>query len=122
MNLKKKNAILKLSGSRYKNEESYKTELPPIETKVDTLNHLVFSPNIFGWPANDLQVQNQTTNSEVKIALERRNMKMPAPGSSDNDDVILDTLKKNEETEDEYFDRMSRVIDEADKSRKKSNK
>lgn len=117
MDIEKKNEILKARGSQLRNAQR---EFPtPVEKRdVRPIDKVVFQPNIFGWPSNDIDVMNTTTNPEVKIALERRNLKMAAENGCEDDDVVLDTMKRNDESENDYFDRMQPIIEDAKKQSK----
>ena len=82
MNVDKKNAILAARGSSLRNTDvkpHYQDVTPEVRRPIDKL---VYSPNVFGWPSNDIDVMNNTTNPEVKIALERLNLKMAAYGQN----------------------------------------
>lgn len=83
----------------------------PKAKKVESpLDKLVFAPNRFGWPDNDIDVQNSTSNLEVKNALERRNVIRPRGNGTTNDDVAIDTVPRVNETSDEYAERMDKNL------------
>ena len=122
MNVDKKNFILAARGSSLRNtieKPHFIDDSPEVKRPIDKL---VYSPNVFGWPSNDIDVMNNTTNPEVKIALERRNLKMAAENGVEDDDIALDVMQRNDESVDEYFDRMQPLINDAKNDLKKSNK
>lgn len=123
MNIEQKNAILRARGSNLKNEplrfQHAVDDAPQVHRPIDKL---VYQPNVFGWPCNDIDVMNNTTNPEVKIALERRNLKMAAEYGVEDDDVALDVMQRNDETSDQYFDRMQPLIEDAKNDLKKKSK
>lgn len=116
MNIEQKNKILKARGSSLRNQERV-FETASISRVVRPVDKLIYQRNVFGWPSNDIDVMNNTTNQEVKIALERRNLKMAAENGCVDDDVVLDTMKRNDESDNDYFDRMQPLIEKAAKER-----
>lgn len=116
MNIEQKNKILQARGSSMRNQERV-FDTATISRDVRPVDKLVYQRNVFGWPSNDIDVMNNTTNPEVKIALERRNLKMAAENGCVDDDVVLDTMKRNDESDNDYYDRMQPLIENAAKER-----
>lgn len=119
MNIDIKNKILAARGSNLRNQVRPLPKVQDGESRMKMVDKLVFAPNVFGWPSNDIDVMNNTSNPEVKIALERRNMKMPSVHGVEDDDVALDVMQHNDESSQEYFDRMQPIIEKAKKSQNK---
>ena len=109
-----KNAIIKSLGLGLVNSDSIGVVVnEEISKRVNApLDDLVYGRGRFGWPSSDIDVMNMTNNMEVKNALERRNMKRPAPNGTKNDDVALDTVVRNGESAESYADRMAEFMDE----------
>lgn len=109
-----KNVVIKALGLGLVNSESTGVVVnEKIAKRVNApLDDLVYGRSRFGWPSSDIDVMNMTNNMEVKNALERRNMKRPAPNGTKDDDVALDTVVRNGESAESYADRMSDYLDE----------
>lgn len=110
-----KNEILKAKGSKYLNSETILVvNYEPVTRKDSPLDKLVYSKNQFGWPSNDIQFKENTSNSEVRQALERRQMPIPSKSNGvDDDDIALDMVMSQDETIVDYADRLQPYIDKA---------
>lgn len=109
-----KNAIIKALGLCLINGAGVGVVVnQEVPKKVSSpLDDIVYSRGRFGWPESDIDVMNMTNNMEVKNALERRNIKRPAPNGTKDDDVALDTVVMNGESAESYADRMAEFMDE----------
>lgn len=110
-----KNDILKAKGSKYLNSDTLLVvNYEPITRKDSPLDKLVYSKNQFGWPSNDIQFKEITTNSEVRNALERRQMPINSPSIGvEDDDIALDMVMRQDESIVDYADRLQPFIDKA---------
>lgn len=102
-NLRKKVPILV-------NGDSYPCNFPFVKRDVSPLEKLVFARNQFGWPSNDIAFKEQTTNVEVRQALERRQQPLPSVGGVDDDDVALDIVAQNGEDLESYAERLNGYV------------
>lgn len=110
-----KNDILKAKGSKYLNFDTMLVvNYEPITRKDSPLDKLVYSKNQFGWPSNDIQFKENTSNSEVRQALERRQMPLPSNSNGvEDDDIALDLVMSQDESLVDYADRLQPYIDKA---------
>lgn len=110
-----KNEILKSKGSKYLNSDTLLVvNYEPITRKDSPLDKLVYSKNQFGWPSNDIHFKEITTNSEVRNALERRQMPINSPSKGvEDDDIALDMVMSQDESIVDYADRLQPFIDNA---------
>lgn len=108
-----KNSLIRAFGYNIENDESKVViNMPSVKPVSNPLDKLVYSENRFGWADNDIDVQNTTSNMEVKNALERRNVLRPAPNGTKDDDVAIDTVPRVGESVESYSERMTEFMDE----------
>lgn len=108
-----KNSLIRAFGYNLVNDDSkVVVNMPKAKSVTSPLDKLVYSSNRFGWPDNDIDVQNTTSNLEVKNALERRNVLRPAAHGTTNDDVAIDTAPRVSDTVESYSDRMSEFMED----------
>lgn len=111
-----KNAILKARGSELHNDplvarvDDKPRELTDVERVIYQVNPRT------GFPCNDLEMQDDlNTRLEIREALAKRNY----PTSSDtpyteNDDLVLDGIQKNDESDIAYANRLKDIANQSE--------
>lgn len=89
------------------------------QQKTTELDGILYAPSpITGFPCNDFQyLDDPNLAPEIRQAIQQRNQKVVSDmPTSDNDDVVLDTMQRNGESAIEYHDRMQGFVKELEKS------
>lgn len=108
MNLEQKNAILTVRGDKNKFAQRVIKDTVPEQDMPELLKVVYDKDKRTGWPCNDIELmESKRTPSEIRSALERQNRIIPNNEvASDNDDSVLAGVQRNNETDDEYVERM----------------
>lgn len=113
---KYKNAILKARGSELRNDPLVvRDEDTPLKlTDVERVIYQV-DPST-GFPCNDLKMQDDmNTRSEIREALAKRNYPTsPDTALTENDDLVLDGIQKNDESDIAYANRLKVIANQSE--------
>lgn len=110
-----KNAVLKAQGSKLHNDPIKYSKVDEKGVEMSELERVIYAPNpLTGFPDNDLQMQDDMqTRIELRDALAKRNYPVASDSSTvDDDDLILDGMQKNDESDVAYANRLKKFANE----------
>lgn len=115
--------VIKSRGLNLVNEKRV-IELPTTEIEMTDLERVIYAPNPeTGFPDSDLALQmDESIRPEIRNALIARNAKIENLAlSHDNDDVVLDTIRRGDESDLSYSERMQQYVDDFRNALKKDS-